>query len=235
MKRLWVLLVLMWGLFGVAAVAAPVLSLDNLVYAVSIQNAGSVVSHMFVMTNTGDQTLSITRVVTSCGCTTAALTKSDLGPGESIGLPVSVNTAGFAGTVERTLTVQSNDPANPSLVLRISVTVAGAAGPVIPQITVAEFQKRFYFLIDVSAPEEYAAGHLFGAVSIPLSEFQQNLSKWTPRLPKDVPIILQCSVGSRSAQAAQILLQAGFTNVLNLVGGITQWTTVFGPQYLFGF
>jgi len=47
MKRLWVLLVLMWGLFGVAAVAAPVLSLDNLVYAVSIQNAGSVVSHMF--------------------------------------------------------------------------------------------------------------------------------------------------------------------------------------------
>jgi len=171
--------------------------------------------------------------VTSCGCTTAALTKSDLGPGESIGLSVSVNTGGFSGTVDRTVTVQSNDPVNPSLVLAISVTISGAAEPQVPQITVAEFQNRFYFLIDVRTPEEYAAGHLFGAVSIPLSEFQQNLSKWMPRLPKDVPIILQCGVGGRSKQAAQILLQAGFTNVLNLVGGITEWTNVFGPQYLF--
>ncbi len=235
MKRLWVLLVLVGCLYGVAAAAAPVISFDTLTYAVSIQAAGPVVSHMFVISNTGDQTLTITRVVTSCGCTTAALTKSDLGPGESIGLPVSVNTAGFADTVERTVTVQSNDPVNPSLVLHISVTITGAAGSQIPQITVGEFQKRFYFLIDVRTPEEYAAGHLFGAVNIPLSEFQQNLAKWTPRLPKDVPIILQCGVGGRSAQAAAILLQAGFTNVLNLVGGITQWTTVFGPQYLFGF
>jgi rhodanese-related sulfurtransferase len=188
---------------------------------------------MFVMTNKGDQPLTIGRVVTSCGCTTAALTKSSLGPGESIGLPVSVNTAGFAGTVERTVTVQSNDPVNPSLVLGISVTIAATAESQIPQITVAEFQKRFYFLIDVRTPEEYAAGHLFGAVNIPLSEFQQNLGAWTPRLPKDVPIILQCGVGGRSKQAAQILLQAGFTNVLNLVGGITEWKNVFGLQYLF--
>jgi rhodanese-related sulfurtransferase len=98
---------------------------------------------------------------------------------------------------------------------------------------VSDFQKRFYVLVDVRTFEEFASGHLVGAINIPLSELQENLGTWSRRLPRDVPIVLQCRSGVRSAQAAQILLRAGFTNVLNLDGGITAWTDTFRSQYLF--
>ncbi|MGA2974289.1 MAG: rhodanese-like domain-containing protein [Spirochaetia bacterium] len=222
-------------LCGAAAFAAPVISADNSSYSISIQAAGAVVKHVFDVTNTGDQTLEITDMLASCTCTTVTPTKAELAPRKSIGIAVSVDTTGFTGLTERTVTLESNDPANPDLVLLISVTVAGKAQAKLPTITAAEFQKRFYLLVDVRTPEEFASGHLFGAVNIPLSEFQNNLSTWTPRLPRDVPIILQCKSGSRSAQATQILLNAGFTNVLNLDGGITDWADIFGPRYLFGF
>jgi len=234
MKRMLILSALVLFACATAAVASPVISVDSPTYTASVQTAGAVVAHMFTITNAGDQILSITGVLPSCGCTTATLSKWDLAPGESIGLLVSVNTTGFAGTVDRTVTVKSTDPKTPSLVLRVSVTILAAGQAQVPQITVAEFQKRFYFLIDVRTPEEYAGGHLFGAVNIPLSEFQTDLAKWTPRLPKDVPIIVQGTVDSRGLEAARTLLDAGFANVLNLVGGITEWTNVFGPQYLFG-
>jgi rhodanese-related sulfurtransferase len=118
-------------------------------------------------------------------------------------------------------------------VLQIVVTIAESTAPIIQEISVTDLKLVFYFLIDVRTPEEYAAGHLFGAMSIPLSEFQQNLDSWLPRLPREVPIILYCIVGERSAQAATILAETGLTNVLNLTGGITEWNRVHGENYLF--
>jgi rhodanese-related sulfurtransferase len=234
MKGFWIVSLLLLGLLGGAAAAAPVISVDNPLYAASVQS-GSLVTHTFLLKNAGDQILKITGVRTSCGCTTTTLAKTELTPGDSVGLEAVVNTSGFTGTVERTVTVQSNDPANVSLVLRLSITILAPVEVPPAQITVGDFQKLFYVLIDVRTPEEFATGHLLGAVNIPLSEFQQNLAAWTPRLPKDVPLIVTCLIGGRSGQATRILLQAGFANVRNLVGGITEWTNVFGPQYLFAF
>jgi rhodanese-related sulfurtransferase len=220
---------------GTGAFAAPAIGVDNPSYDVSIQAAGVTVSHVYNVTNSGNQTLKITDVRTSCTCTTATPAKAEIPPGKSVPISVSVNTTGFSGITERTVTLESNDPANPKLVLFISVTTAGDAPTQLPSITVADFQKRFYLLVDVRTPEEFASGHILGAVNIPLSELQTNLAAWTPRLPRDVPIVLQCKAGSRSAQAGQILLKAGFTNLLNLDGGITGWTDAFGPRYLFGY
>jgi len=234
MKRLSVVSVLFVALFAGAALGAPLIGTDSPLYAVSVQS-GSTVTHTFLLRNLGDQTLKITGVRTSCGCTTATLVKTDLPPGDSVGLEATVNTVGFTGTVDRTVTIQSNDPLNPSFVLRLSITILAPVAVDPPQIGVAEFQKLFYVLVDVRTPEEFQAGHLFAAVNIPLSELEQNLAAWTPRLPKDVPLIVYCLVGGRSAQAAQILLQAGFANVRNLTGGLTEWTKAYGAQYLFEF
>ena len=220
---------------GAAAFAAPVVSVDNPSFSISIQAAGAVAKHIFNVTNTGNQTLKITDILPSCTCTTVTPTEVEIAPGKSSDIKVMVDTTGFAGLTERTVALESNDPVNPEIVLLISVIVAGKTQEKFPTIAAAEFQKRFYLLVDVRTPEEFASGHLFGAVNIPLSEFQNNLSKWTPRLPRDVPIILQCKAGSRSAQATQILVEAGFTNVLNLEGGITGWTGSFGSRYLFDF
>lgn len=222
-------------LCAASAMAAPAISADNPLYSISVPGAGAVVKHVFDVTNAGNQPLRITRVRPSCTCTTVTPTSAVLAPGKSIGIGVSVDTTGFSGLTERTVTLESNDPANPELVLLISITVAGREQAALPTITVTDFQKRFYLLVDVRTPQEFTSGHLLGAVNIPLSEFQDDLQMWIPRLPRDVPIILQCRSGSRSAQAARILLNAGFANVLNLDGGITDWTEVFGSRYLHGF
>ena len=235
MRRLHVLSLAVLLLCGAAVYSAPVLSVDSTTFSTVIQVPGGIVSHVFDVTNTGNQALKITGILTSCTCTTVTPQRAELAPGKSVGISVYVDTSGFAGTTERAVTLQSNDPAHPEVMLFISVTVAAAAQAKLPSISVADLQKRFYLLVDVRTPEEFAAGHLLGAVSIPLAELQDNLAPWIQRLPRDVPIILQCKAGSRSAQAARILLQAGFTNVLNLDGGIMEWTDTFGSRYLFGF
>jgi rhodanese-related sulfurtransferase len=220
------------GLFGVAAVAAPMISVDNSIYSVTVQS-GSLVTHPFVVTNIGDEALNITNVRTSCGCTTAALAKRDLAPGESVHVEATVNTTGFRGTVTRTISVTTNDPSSPTAVLQIVITIAESTAPVVQEISVSDLRLVFYFLIDVRTPGEYATGHLFGAMNIPLAEFQTNLAAWLPRLPREVPIIVYCLGGVRSLQAATILVEAGLANVVNLTGGITEWNSEFGEGTLF--
>jgi rhodanese-related sulfurtransferase len=231
MKRFVVLLVVL-GCFGAATVAAPMISVDNPVYSVTLQS-NSLVSHTFVLKNVGDETLTITDILTSCGCTTTALAKRELAPEESVELQATVNTTGFHGTVTRTVSVTSNDPIQPTAVFQIVVTIAESTEPVIQGISVGDLKSVFYFLIDVRTPEEYATGHLFGAMNIPLSEFQTNLAAWLPRLPREVPIIVYGTASADGSEAGTLLVGAGFSNVLNLTGGITEWNRVNGESYLF--
>lgn len=74
-------------------------------------------------------------------------------------------------------------------------------------------------LVDVRGRAEWAAGHIAGAVNIPLGELAERLSE----LPADRPVILQCQSGTRSAIAASVLQAQGRTNVRDLVGGIEAW------------
>lgn len=122
MKLFGFLLMALVGLPGVAAIGAPVISVDNASYEAAVQS-GSLVSHTFLLTNTGDNILTIDNVQTSCGCTTTTLAKPSLASGESVSLEARVSTVGFAGTVLKTITVRSNDPANPNLVLHLTLTI----------------------------------------------------------------------------------------------------------------
>lgn len=70
------------------------------------------------------------------------------------------------------------------------------------------------FVLDVRTPAEYAAGHVPGAVNIPIDELRIRLSE----LPQGTPIVTYCQVGQRGYLATRILMQAGFT-VSNLSGG----------------
>ncbi len=135
MRRFVIGSLLAVSLCGSLCLAAPRIAVDNAVYTADVQS-GSTVGHVFTLSNTGDETLMISLVQTSCGCTTATLPKPDLAPGESIGLEARVNTAGFTGTVEKTVDVQSNDPANPSLVLRLALTLLEPDRPQTPSSTV---------------------------------------------------------------------------------------------------
>lgn len=70
------------------------------------------------------------------------------------------------------------------------------------------------FLLDVRTPEEYAGGHIPGAVNIPVDDLRSRLGG----LPRNRDIATYCQVGQRGYLATRILLHAGFPAV-NIGGG----------------
>jgi len=80
-------------------------------------------------------------------------------------------------------------------------------------------------IVDVRTPQEYAQGHLNGAINIPLSDLPLRIVSLDPNRP----ILVYCRTGHRSAQASAILVRAGFTRVYNLQGGITAWVNAGYP------
>ena len=92
-------------------------------------------------------------------------------------------------------------------------------------ITVRELKDRMdkgdkVFLLDVREPHEYSIAKIEGSVLIPLGELPTSLEK----LDQETEIVALCKMGMRSADAVMFLLQQGFTNVKNLVGGIDAWS-----------
>jgi rhodanese-related sulfurtransferase len=74
--------------------------------------------------------------------------------------------------------------------------------------------------IDVRTPAEYASGHAYRAVNIPLDVLPQNLD----RIEKNEPVYLICATGRRSKQAAEILNAAGYPRVVSISGGTAAWS-----------
>ena len=72
-------------------------------------------------------------------------------------------------------------------------------------------------IIDVRNSDEYNTGHIKGSVNIPVSNIL------SVDYDKDTIIIVYCASGMRSATAAEKLIEAGYTNVYNLDGGLINW------------
>ncbi|WP_177163474.1 FAD-dependent oxidoreductase [uncultured Fusobacterium sp.] len=71
-------------------------------------------------------------------------------------------------------------------------------------------------IIDIREKGEYAEGHLKGVPNIPLSELRERINE----IPKDRTVYLQCRSGQRSYNACLLLQNLGYTNVVNVTGGI---------------
>lgn len=89
--------------------------------------------------------------------------------------------------------------------------------PPIPQVNV-EALPADPTVLDVREDDEWAAGHIDGAIHIPLSELPSRL----PELPDADPLIVTCRGGGRSAQATAYLQQIGI-DAANLDGGMQAW------------
>ena len=74
-------------------------------------------------------------------------------------------------------------------------------------------------LLDVRTQEEYAAGHIPGAVCLPVDMITEGMPF---PFAKDAEIMVYCHSGQRSTKAAQALCTLGFSNISDL-GGITSW------------
>jgi len=91
----------------------------------------------------------------------------------------------------------------------------------VDEVNAAADEERL--LLDVREPKEFVGplGHVPGAVLIPLGELPTRLDEIESYKNKKVVAI--CQSGNRSAQAAEILMNAGFENVLNMTGGTQAW------------
>lgn len=98
-------------------------------------------------------------------------------------------------------------------------------------MTVRELKERMdkgdqLFLLDVREPHEYSLAKIEGSILIPLGQIPQSLKQLDP----NAEIVAYCHKGMRSADAVGFLLQQGFPNVKNLIGGIEAWSIEIDPS-----
>ena len=84
-----------------------------------------------------------------------------------------------------------------------------------------------FMLIDVREPGEFEIVRIPGSVLIPKQEFLNGSA--LEKLPQDVPIILHCKSGVRSAECLAVLKQAGFADATHVAGGVVAWVKQIDP------
>lgn len=105
----------------------------------------------------------------------------------------------------------------------------------IPEITVAQAREELErrqagLLLDVREPAEWEKGHIPGAILAPRGMLEWYADPTTPyakpelTTKKDARIIVACASGGRSLLAAQTLQSMGYTNVVSMTGGFTEWS-----------
>jgi thiosulfate sulfurtransferase len=77
------------------------------------------------------------------------------------------------------------------------------------------------FVIDVRTPQEFAQGHVPGAVNWPLQEIE----RWWNRVPKDRVVYIHCNTQNRSGVAVRYLMGKGYNNLNLVTGGIQAWVS----------
>ncbi|MGL4554979.1 MAG: rhodanese-like domain-containing protein [Gemmataceae bacterium] len=104
----------------------------------------------------------------------------------------------------------------------------------VPEISVQQLAERLKagekpFLLDVRQPFEAQLATLPDSVLIPLNRLGAELESLRARVPEGAQMVVYCHHGGRSHAATQGLLANGFTDVVNLAGGIDAWSLLVDP------
>ena len=112
---------------------------------------------------------------------------------------------------------------------------AAAAAPV-PTVTARSLRDLLearergaaaFTLVDVRGEDERSIASIPGAEAVALEEFRSGNA--ADRLPREVPVILHCKAGTRSAEAGRLLIAAGHPDVRHLDGGVLAWVRDVDP------
>jgi len=112
----------------------------------------------------------------------------------------------------------AGDPAQPA-----SKTAAAAAVRPMSQEALLQHlaqHPEHLFLLDVRTPQEFAEGHIAGAVNVPYDQIAARLAE----VPKDKDVVLYCRSGRRAGIAADVLAANGYTRLSHLEGDMIAWT-----------
>ncbi|MBI5789608.1 MAG: DUF1573 domain-containing protein [Candidatus Schekmanbacteria bacterium] len=121
------------------------ITFENLEFDFGSIEQGEKVTHIFNFKNTGKDPLVIDKVQSSCGCTAAILSSKTILPGESGSIETTFNSSRFHGRINKTITVNSNDPDEP--VVRLQLT-----GKVTSELMIIPPDELFFGLIEYKKP-----------------------------------------------------------------------------------
>jgi hypothetical protein len=127
-KSLFLLLILLLAACGGGASGgAPRIALETAILGLGDMPNGEIVESVVTVRNDGDAPLVVDTVMTSCGCTTAALEPMTIAPGESGVLRIAFDSGAHGpdlrGPILREITLISNDPATPEAVVAVTATI----------------------------------------------------------------------------------------------------------------
>lgn len=101
----------------------PTIKFNQTTYDFGDVSEGKVVEHEYEFTNIGKSDLIIRKINTSCGCTSVAPSGTVIKAGEKGTIKSTFKTSGYSNRQSKTITVLTNDPKNPSVILRLTGNV----------------------------------------------------------------------------------------------------------------
>jgi len=212
----------------------------------TLKQSGGIVTHAFPFTYNGTETLTITGLPTSCGCTSATISSSTLAPGTQGTITVAFDPNLHAepeGRFYKTVTVYSTPALSPMPELKIWASIDLDLGEdaykeqihegevllqtenlapekdyrTISATTLkAALEDKHFFLVDVHTPEQEHIDDTDAVIAY--DQIAQRLDELPSN--KNEPIVLYCRSGSMSQQAAQTLTDLGYTDVIHVEGGM---------------
>ena len=102
----------------------------------------------------------------------------------------------------------------------------------IQEVSVAQAEQAILdadVLLDVREADEFAAGHLPGAVLVPRGLLEFKLSGDPALQPRDLKVVLYCKTSGRAALAACAMHDMGYLNVQSIAGGFDAWAAAGKP------
>jgi rhodanese-related sulfurtransferase len=115
------------------------------------------------------------------------------------------------------------------LLLALTLAAMGAAGSAVTNVTVGKAQKLIkeragkadFVILDVRTPEEFAEGHIHGAVNLDVQsrDFEKGLRK----LDRKKSYLVYCRTGNRSRRATIAMEALGFRSIFHMTEGIVMW------------
>ena len=102
-----------------------------------------------------------------------------------------------------------------------SVSVAEFKGQLTAEAALTRLQEGTITAIDARQPDEYASGHVPGAINVPHDQIEQYLEKISHL--KQQPLLIYCRSGRRAAMAEQSLSKLGYSQLYHLQGDMLGW------------
>jgi rhodanese-related sulfurtransferase len=96
----------------------------------------------------------------------------------------------------------------------------------VQEIPVDQLTSRHFHVLDARSYREFEVSHIAGATWVGYEEFDMDRLAGTD---KQAPVAVYCSVGYRSERVAEKLREQGYSNVVNVYGGIFEWVNTGHP------